>query len=385
MLDQVRILDFSRVLSGPFCTAMLADVGAEVIKVEAPQGDDYRRIAPFVGDESAYFLSVNRNKKSVVIDLKSEEGLRQVRELAATCDVLVENFRPGVAERLGLGYDTLSRENPRLIYASISGFGQHGPFATRPAYDLIVQAMSGVMEVTGAEDGPPTLVGESIGDLTAGVYAAWAISTALFHRERRGRGQYIDVAMFDSLFSFGISSLVQYLHAGKVPRRVGNRHPVSAPFGAFACADGHVVIAVLNDVTFARLGLVLGRPELVQDARFADDPGRGAHEAELRDIIEAWSREQPVAQVVSALVEQGVPAGPIWNIEQAIESGQVAERHLLRETRHPSLGRIRVPGQPVRFSALEARPTRPPPQLGEHTQAYLNPQSSGKEEETHES
>ncbi len=380
MLDQVRILDFSRVLSGPFCTAMLADIGAEVIKIEAPQGDDYRHIAPFVDDESAYFLAVNRNKKSVVVDLKSEQGLRRVKELAATCDVVVENFRPGVSERLGLGYETLCAENPRLIYASISGFGQHGPFAERPAYDLIVQAMSGIMEVTGAEDGPPTLVGESIGDLSAGLYAAWAISTALFHRERSGRGQYIDVAMFDSLFSFGVSSLVQYLHAGKIPRRVGNRHPVSAPFGAFACADGHVVIAVLNDPTFARLGHTLGHPELIEDQRFSNDPARSANESELRRIIEAWSVTKTVDEVVSALVKQGVPAGPIWNIEQAIASGQVAERDLLVETEHATLGPIRLPGQPVRFSALAPRATSPPPRLGEHNDTYLQPRQADMEE-----
>jgi len=384
MLDSVRIVDFSRVLSGPFCTALLSDIGAEVVKVESPRGDDYRHIAPRIGDESAYFLSVNRNKKSVVIDLKTESGLRQARELVSRSDVLVENFRPGVAERLGLGYQALSATNPRLIYASISGFGQDGPLAKRPAYDMIIQAMSGIMEVTGAQDGPPTVAGEPIADLAAGLYAAWAISTALYHRERTGLGQCIDVAMFDALFSFNVSSLVQYLYTDKVPRRVGNRHPVSAPFGVFTCRDGHATIAVLNDEVFARLMTATGQPELAGDIRFSNDIARSENEPQLREIIEAWSSRRSVDEVVSALVESGVPAGPIWNIEQAIESGQVAARGLLVETEHPTLGRVRVARQPVQFSALAERQTRPPPGLGEHNELFLQPGLSDREELTDE-
>jgi len=367
----LRILDFSRVLSGPFCTALLADLGAEVIKVEPPRGDDYRHIGPFKDGESAYFLLANRGKKSVTLDLKSQTGRELARNLAVHCDVLVENFRPGVATRLGIGYQQLRALHPRLIYASISGFGQEGPLAARPAYDIIAQAMSGIMETTGEPAGPPTLIGESIGDLSAGLYAAWAIAAALYQRERSGCGRRIDVAMLDALISFSPSALAQYLFAGKVPRRVGNRHPVSAPFGVFRTRDGFAAIAVLGDAQFARLGGVIGAPDAGADPRFASDENRTANEPALRELIERWTTAHATREVVERLLDERIAAAPIWNIEQAVESEQVRGRGLLRDVEHPVLGRIRLPCQPVRFSGLEPGAPRPPPRLGEHTRTVL--------------
>jgi len=367
----VRVLDFSRVLSGPFCTALLADLGAEVIKVEPPAGDDYRHIGPFTDGESAYFLLANRGKKSVILDLKSAAGRRLAQQLAGCCDVVVENFRPGVAARLGIGHQQLRGADPRLIYASISGFGQRGPLAGRPAYDIVAQAMSGLMETTGEADGPPTLIGESVADLSAGLYAAWAIAAALYRRERTGKGTLIDVAMLDALISFSPSALAQYLFAGRVPRRVGNRHPVSAPFGVFRTADSYAAIAVLGDAQLARLGEVIGVPDLGTDPRFATDEQRTANEPALREAIERWSTTHATAEVVERLLDERIAAAPICNIEQALESTRSSGRDLLREFDHPVLGRIRLPGQPVRFSGFETGADRPPPGLGEHTREVL--------------
>ena len=371
LLSGLRVLDFSRVLAGPFCTALLADLGAEVIKVEPPGGDDYRHIGPFKEGESALFLLMNRGKKSLTLNLKSARGAALARELAGKSDVVVENFKPGVAGRLGIDHETLREVNPRLVYASISGFGQSGPLADRPAYDIIAQAMAGLMSVTGDPEGPPTRAGESMADLCGGLYAAWAIMAALFARERSGQGRRIDVAMFDSIFSLLPTALAQYLYAGTNPGRTGNRHPISSPFGSFRAADGEVIIAVANDTLFVRLAEAMGAPDLARDPRFAGDELRTCNEPTLRTAIEAWTGRLTVAEVVEILERRGVPASPIWSVEQAAESAQVAFRRLLATAEHPRLGEIPLIEQPVHFSDAPRGRHRPPPLLSEHSEAVL--------------
>jgi len=366
-LEGLRVLDFTRVLAGPFATALLADIGAEVIKVEPPQGDEYRHIGPFVDGESALFMAANRGKRSIVLDLKSPEGRDAALRLARTVDVVVENFRPGVADKLGIGYAALSEVNPKLIYLSISGFGQTGPMRDRPAYDIIVQATSGLMSLTGHPDGPPTMVGEAIGDLVAGLYGSWAVTSALWQRERTGRGCHIDLAMFDALLSLLPTGACRHFASGEVPGRVGNRHPLSAPFGVYQTADGHVAIAVLNERLFERLAQTIERPELVQDPRFRTDADRSANEPALRDHIEAWSGQRTSADVEASLSAAGIPVAPIQNLAEAINSDQSRDRQLFRES---SLG-FPVPEQPAHFSGSIRGRSVPVPALGEHTDEIL--------------
>ncbi len=370
-LAGVRILDFTRVLAGPYCTALLADVGAEVIKVEALQGDDYRHIGPFRAGESALFHLNNRNKKSLALDLKNPEGHQIAVALAQRCDVVVENFKPGVAKRLGIDYPALSAVNPKLVYASISGFGQTGPLATRPAFDLIAQAMSGLMAVTGEAQGAPLKVGESFGDLSAGLFAAWAIMTALFSRERHGRGSYVDVAMFDSLFCLLPTALAQWGVTGAAPARVGNRHPLSTPFGAFRAADGHLVIAALTSRQFKNLADALDCPDLLARPCFASDELRTENEPQLTQLIEQQLRHLSVAEAVARLSAANVPASPIWSLEEAIASPQVAARGLMPAHHHPSLGDFPTLEQPVHFSDQPRGDQQPAPGLGEHSVEIL--------------
>jgi crotonobetainyl-CoA:carnitine CoA-transferase CaiB-like acyl-CoA transferase len=371
-LAGVRVLDLTRMLAGPFCTALLADVGAEVIKVERPgSGDDARQFPPRKGGESGYFMLLNRGKKSVTLDLKAEEGVDVLKRLAARADVVVENFRPGLAKELGVDYARLSRDNQRLVYAAISGFGQEGPLAHRPAYDIIAQAMSGLMSITGHPDGPPTRVGESLGDLVAGLYAAFGVLAALAARERTGRGQYVDVAMLDCVFSLLVTAIAQYAYGGVEPKRVGNRHPISTPFGSFRAGDGELVIAVANDPMFRRFAACIGRPELAQDPRFATDEARTRNEPELKAAIEAWTGRRTVEAAVGELERAGVPAGPIWSVSQAAESEHAKARGLLATLDHPTAGAIRLLRQPVRFSESAGTVERPPPLLGEHTDEVL--------------
>ncbi len=371
MLAGIRVIDFSRVLAGPYCTALLADLGAEVIKVEPPGGDDYRAIGPFADGESGLFRAMNRNKQSIVIDLKTEAGLALARSLCARADVVVENFRPGVADKLGIGYATLQADNPGLVYASVSGFGQTGPESHRPAYDIILQAMCGLMDATGAPDGPPTVLGEAVSDVVSGLFASWGILAALLARQRSGKGTHVDVSMFDATLGLSATLVARYAATGEAPRRVGNRHPSSAPFGAFRAADGFYVVAVLNNKLFQALAGAIGQPALAADPRFADDPARCAHEADLRACIEHWSATRTVAQVNRVLGAAGIPVAPIRNVRQALESELAAHRGLLAEVagKHGSLAR--VPTQPVKFSGQHAAPLRPAPALGQDTDTIL--------------
>ena len=366
-LSGLRILDFTRVLAGPYCTALLADLGADVIKVESPGGDDYRHIGPFVDGESALFLAVNRGKRSIVLDLAQPDDLSIALALARSSDVVVENFRPGVADKLGIGWDALSAQNASLVYASISGFGQTGAQSTRPAYDIIVQALSGIMAVTGQPDGPPTLIGESIGDVVAAIFASWSIMAALVERGRTGRGRRLDVAMLDAMIALQPLVVARYLAAGVAPMRVGNRHPLSAPFGVFRASDASFVVAVLNDKLFAALTTVIGAPDAARDPRFATDTLRSANEPALRALIEQWSMRRTAADAVDALMAAGVPAAGIETIAQALDSRQAAARDPLQQMEHPVLGAIRTLEQPVRFAGASRGGVAAAPMLGQHS------------------
>lgn len=369
-LHGLRILDLTRVMAGPFCTALLADLGAEVIKLEPPTGDDYRHIGPFTGGESALFTLMNRGKQSIVLDLKDPAAQATARAIALHCDVVVENFRPGVASRLGLGPE-LRDEKPSLIYASISGFGQSGPAAHLPAYDLVAQAMSGLMAATGEDGGGPLKVGESYGDLMAGLYSSWAILAAVNKRHMTGQGSTLDVAMFDALFSLLPTSHAVQFYAGRAPQRVGNRHPLSTPFGCFATADGQAVIAVLGDRQWAQLCALIGQPDATHDPRFATDESRTTHEPLVKAMIEDWSRGLPTDQVVAALSAAGIPTAPIQTLEQAANSEHARARDLVTDLPHPTLGTARTIGQPVRFDGLKPIAPRSAPALGADGPAIL--------------
>lgn len=371
-LSGVRILDFTRMLAGPFCTAMLSDAGAEVIKVENPKGgDDSRHFAPRIGSESAFFLLINRGKKSVTLDMKTPEGRELARDLARRCDVVIENFKPGVAAKLGIDHASLKAINPGLIHASISGYGQVGPLAHRPAYDIIAQAVGGIMSLNGNAGMPPTRVGESIGDIAAGLYAAWGISAALHRRARTGQGERIDIAMVDSIFSLLVTGLSQYLYAGEVPSPLGNSHPISAPLDSFRAADGDLIIAVANDTLFGRLCEVIDQPELAADPRFLSDPLRKRHDGELKAIIESWSTTKTVEDAVTLLGAAGIPSSAVLSLDKVVHGEQVTFRELVKTVSHPTLGDIRLVPQPVRFEETPPQLLRPPPLLGEHTDEIL--------------
>lgn len=370
-LSGVKVLDFTRVLSGPYCTALMADLGADVVKIESPQGDEYRRIGPFRDGESALFQLVNRNKRCLGLDLKSTAGRALAMRLATSADVLVENFRPGVATRLGLSHEACMRANPRLIYASISGFGQTSEKKDLPAFDLIAQALSGFMAMTGDPKGPPMKVGESIGDLAAGLFCSWAVLAALFERSRTGRGRHIDVAMVDSLVALSPTAVAQWMFGGNPPVRTGNRHPLSTPFGAYRARDGYVVICVLNTAQFADLSTCIGRPELAQDPRFATDELRTQSEPLLADVLHEWLAALCVAEAVERLNRAGVPASAIHEPAQVFSSAHIRERGLLSTVEHPHLGPIPAMEQPVHFEGVPRARQRPAPQLGEHNRAVL--------------
>lgn len=370
ILDGLRVLDLSRVLAGPYCTGMLADIGADVVKVEGPTGDDARQLGPFIDGESVYFAQLNRGKRSIMLDLKDPDDHALLLELADKADVVVENFRPGVVERLGIDYRTLSARNPRLVFASISGFGQAGPLSGRPAYDLIVQAMSGLMAGTGTPEGDPTRVGESVGDVTAGMFAAWAICAALVERERTGHGRHLDVSMLDGLLSMQVTTMSLLTAYGATPGRVGNRHPVSTPFDTYRTRDGMVALAVANETVFARFASMIGRPELVDDARFSTDPSRTKHQDLLRGVIESWSSTFTTEEVVDKADAFGVPAGPIWELEEALGTEHVRERGLVHSFDHPQLGPTQYLRQPVRFGDTP-EPARPSPTLGADRESIL--------------
>ena len=372
-LGGIRVLDLSRVLSGPFATMTLADLGADVIKIEEPgAGDDTRAWGPpFQGDQSAYFLSVNRNKRSVALDLKSEEGRAAVRVLADRADVIVENFRPGTAARLGLGYDEISRTNPRVVYVSISGYGQTGPDSPRPGYDAIAQGRSGVMSVTGQPDGYPVRVGVSSADLTAGMWALVGILAALYRREQTGAGQWIDISLLDSQVSWLTYVASGYFASGEVPRRYGSAHPTIAPYQGFATADGDLMLAVGNESLWARFVAATGLEQVENDPRFALNSDRVRNRDELIAIITERLVTRTTAEWIALFDAAGVPAGPISTVDEVMVDPQVLARGMVLEVEHPTAGAVKMVGCPLQMSESPTSLRLPPPLLGEHTAEVL--------------
>src|SRR6195256_6044284 len=383
-LSHIRVLDLSRVLAGPWASQNLADLGAEVLKIERPgSGDDTRSWGPpFLKDregketrESAYFLSVNRGKKSVTLDIAKPEGQCIARALAGKCDVLLENYKVGGLAKYGLAYEDLRKINPRILYCSITGFGQSGPSARRPGYDFIFQGMGGLMSITGERDGEPgggpQKVGIAVTDVLAGMYASLAITAAIAHRERTGVGQYIDLALFDSVVAFGATQILNYFSSGKIPGRYGNAHANVVPYEACAPADGHVILAVGNDSQFASFCKVAGRPELADDSRYATMPGRITNRARLIPLLQGILRERPSARWLTELEAGNVPCGPINNYGEVFEDPQVRHRGLKIEIPPPSGVPRPTVASPMRFSGTPVEYKLPPPRLGEHTREVL--------------
>jgi crotonobetainyl-CoA:carnitine CoA-transferase CaiB-like acyl-CoA transferase len=372
-LAGLRVLDLSRILSGPFATMILADLGAEVIKLENPiGGDDTREWAPpYQGDQSAYFLSINRNKRGIAVDLKKDAGREIALRLADGADVLVENFRPGAAARLGLGYPELSARNPRLVYASISGYGQTGPDAELPGYDAIAQALGGVVSVTGEATGPPVRVGTPVADLGAAMWAAIGVLAALHARAASGRGDWIDISLLDGQIAWLTYVAGGYFASGEVPRRYGSAHPTIVPYQALRTSDGYLMVAVGNDSLWQRFAPIIGLPELAGDTRFATNPDRVVHRDELIPLIEAALASRASAEWAAELSRAGIPAGAINTVDRALAYPQVVARDMVLTTEHPTAGSLRMPGSPVRLSGHTATVRRPPPLLGEHTDEVL--------------
>jgi CoA:oxalate CoA-transferase len=342
----ILVIDLTHVLNGPFGTTVLSDLGARVIKIETPgHGDDTRTYGPYLHGKSLYFSFVNRGKESVVLNLKDDEDRAIFLNMVARADVLAENFRPGVMARLGLSYDELAKINPRLVYASSSGFGQTGPLALSPAYDTIIQAMSGIMSVTGFPGGPPTRVGTSLSDLLGGLYMFSGVASALYAREKTGKGAHVDIAMFDATLSFLEQSLMEYVATGDVPKRIGNRHPDMAPFDVFECADGHVAICCGNNHLFKALCEAIGDPQLAADPRFIDNARRIDNVAALKQALEGSLKLRPAAYWLRTIHDAGVPVGPLLDVSEAIEHPQAKARNMLIDA-----GGIKMPGNPIKIS-----------------------------------
>ncbi len=355
-LSGTLVLDLTRVLAGPYCTLLLLDLGARVIKVEAPgSGDDARRIGPFVGGSSAYFLSLNRGKESIALDLKAAPDREIFERLLARADVLVENFRPGVMERLGYGFEALHPRFPGLVYAAPSGFGRTGPEAGRPAYDIVVQAMGGLMSLTGQPGGPPTRVGTSIGDIAAGLFTAVGIQAALLARHGDGAGRLVDVAMLDAQVAILENAIARYVATGQVPGPLGSRHPSIAPFEAFATGDRFLVVAAGNDLLFERLCRAVARPELARDPRFASNESRTQHADALKRELEAALAARSAAEWAARLEAAGVPCGPVNDVAQVLSHPQVRARNMV-----VTAGEMALAGNPIKLSGFEDPATRPP-------------------------
>jgi formyl-CoA transferase/CoA:oxalate CoA-transferase len=372
-LTGLTVIDLTRVLSGPYCTMVLSDLGARVIKIEHPvRGDDTRHWGPpFIGAESAYFLSINRNKESVTLDFKHAEGREILDALLATADVLVENFRPGTLDSAGFGYDALAARCPRLIYCSVSGYGHTGPRRDEPGYDAVMQAEGGLMSITGDADGPAYRLGVAITDIVSGLFAAQGVLAALFARERTGRGQRVDIGMLDATTALLTYQAANYFTTGEVPVRMGNRHPTIVPYESFDTADGEIVIAGGNDEIWRRLCRAIGQDDLANDSRFRTNRDRAAHYDVLKPILDAAMAARTRADWVARLAAAGVPCGSVRAIDEVLGDPQLAARQMIAQVQHPTAGPTRVIASPVKLSDTPPSVRTPPPTLGQHTRAVL--------------
>jgi CoA:oxalate CoA-transferase len=372
-LAGIRVLDLGRHLAGPTCAMWLGDLGADVIKIEDPQhGEDGRASGPpFFHGESAFFLSANRNKRSLALDIKDPAGQEIFRRLARTADVVVENFRPGVMDALGIGYAAVAQENPRVIYCSLSGYGADGPAAGRPGLDQIIQGMSGLMSITGFAGGEPVRVGIPIADLLAGLFGAYGVLAALQARERTGRGQVVTTSLLESMVGMLGFQAVRYLNGGGVPPPAGNHHPINAPYGVYRTRDGYITLGATGEKRWRRFCELLGAPEWMDDPRFATNGDRFLHREELTRLIEERLQAHTSEEWEQILNEHGIPCGPIYRMDQALEHPQVRHRQMVVELPHPQLGTVRLLGLPVKLSATSGAIRRAPPLLGEHTDEVL--------------
>jgi len=370
-LDGITVLDLTRVLSGPYCTMLLADMGARVIKIEQPgKGDDTRAWGPpFLEGESAYFLSINRNKESVTLDFKKPEGRAILDRLIGKSDVLIENFRPGTLTRMGLDFNTLQAAHPRLVYCSVSGFGQTGPRSHQPGYDAVMQGEGGLMSITGPADGPSFRLGVAIADIVSGMFAAYGTAMALFAREKTGRGQNVDVAMLDSVMALLTYQAGNFFASGRIPGRLGNRHPSIVPYETFAASDGEFVLAVGTDDQWRKFCAVA---ELTEDSRFATNRQRVTGYDDLRPIVADRLRQKPRQYWIDRLGAAGVPCGSVRNFQELFADPQVAAREMVARLQHPTIGAMQVLGVPVKLSDTPGGIDAPPPRLGEHTDAVLS-------------
>jgi CoA:oxalate CoA-transferase len=372
-LSGITVVDLSRILAGPYCTLMMAELGARVIKVETPSGgDDARHYGPLVNGKSAYFQSVNRGKESIALNLKDEDDKAIFEKLLATADVIVENFRPGTMEKLGYGWETLHAKFPKLIYAAASGFGHSGPDMKRPAYDMVVQGMGGIMSITGHPGSPPTRIGMSIGDIGSGLYAAIGVMSALYHRAMTGDATKVDIGMFDCQLALLENAAMRYFTSGTSPGPLGARHPSITPFQAFNTADGHIIIAAGNDGLFHKMAAALGKPEWKDDERYLTNDLRATHVSELETEVEAILTTETTAHWMQVMDAAGVPAGPINTIGQAVEYPQAAARNMVVDVDDPVTGRMKVVGNPIKISGFEDPTTRPPaPNLDQDRETIL--------------
>lgn len=372
-LAGVRVLDFTRVLAGPAASLALADLGAEVFKIEPPgTGDETRTFPPTRDGESHYYLAINRGKRSIVVDLKSEEGIALVKDLAAKCDVLVENYRPGVMDRLGLGYEAMKAINPRLIYCSISGYGQTGPLKDRPSFDIVLQAMSGALSMNGEPDGLPMKLGIPLGDLVGGINGPIGILSALYERERTGAGRHIDVSLMDGLM--GMLGYIAQLafFTGKDPQRVGSQHPNLVPYGIFPASDGSIVIACLTPAFWSRVCRSIERPELTDDPRYDTLEKRRDAREEVNAIVSAFTQQHTVDDLVEIFTQHEVPHAPILGVTEALSQPQAVARDMVVQTEHATLGSIPIVNRSIRFTDAEQPVPEAPPVLGQHTETILS-------------
>lgn len=371
-LEGIRVIDLTRVLAGPYATMILADLGSEVIKIEMPKvGDESRGVGPFQNGVSLYFMSINRGKKSVTLNLKSQPGKQLFLRLVKKCDLLVENFTPSTMKKLGLDYNVLKLENPRLIYASCSGFGQYGPYSVRGAYDMIIQGLGGIMSITGEPDRPPVRVGTSIGDLAAALFTVIGILAALHHRDISGEGQMVDVAMLDCQVALLENAIARYFSTGEVPKPLGARHPSFTPFEVFETKTEPVVLAVGNESLWAKFCNFVKRPELIADPRFKTNALRTENYHQLKPILQKIMLSKSMEEWIETMEKVGVPCGPVNTIDKVVEHPQVKARDMIVEVLHKNVGKVKMPGSPIKLSQTPNKVEKPAPELGEHTAEVL--------------